>query len=291
MDSGSKIKYEEKKQTWISMETPKDIPQSLLNEFTMNKRIRINYIYQNDSVNNKDIRIYKKEMIDSYLRLIKQKKTFYYGKTDICLYKALEEYSIKGGKVAIMGSQVPLYESVCLFYGGHPTTIDYQKIISEDDRLSVMTVEDYEKKPILFDSAFSISSFEHDGLGRYGDLINPDGDLQAMIKMKSMIKKGGILFLSVPVGRDRLVWNLHRIYGKLRLPKLLYGWQIINIYHDWRGFDLDKKGHYGGCQPVFVLKNLESGQHNLNYFLNMLELIGIITGAFRKIKKITKNSK
>ncbi len=61
--------------------------------------------------------------------------------------------------------------------------------------------------------------------------------------MKSIIKEEGILFLSVPVGIDKLVWNLHRIYGELRLPKLLLGWEILNIYtHSY-------------CEPVFVLQN------------------------------------
>ena len=31
-----------------------------------------------------------------------------------------------------------------------------------------------------FDVALSISSFDHDGLGRYGDPLEPDNDLRAM---------------------------------------------------------------------------------------------------------------
>ncbi len=31
-----------------------------------------------------------------------------------------------------------------------------------------------------FDMALSISSFDHDGLGRYGDPLDPVGDLKAM---------------------------------------------------------------------------------------------------------------
>jgi hypothetical protein len=266
------------------MEPPRRIPQCLYSEFTMGKRVKVEYIYQDNSFQGGCTRIYKKEMIDSYLQKIKQKETFYYGATDACLYKALERHSINEKKVAILGSQCPLYESICLFYGGSPTTIEYQKIISEDNRLTVMTVEEYSKKPILFDAAFSISSFEHDGLGRYGDLIAPEGDFQAMTKMKSIIKKGGLLFLSVPIGKDMLVWNLHRVYGKLRLPKLLHGWKIINIYHDWNGFDLSNRGNYGGCSPVFVLKNSDTGEYNLNYFLDIMEAVGFMRQFFRKIK-------
>ena len=58
----------------------------------------------------------------------------------------------------------PWYECVCLHYGGSPTTIDYNPIRFNDDRI------EFVKAPIgagdftPFDAAFSISSFEHDGL-------------------------------------------------------------------------------------------------------------------------------
>ena len=45
-----------------------------------------------------------------------------------------------------------------------------------------------------------ISSFDHDGLGRYGDPINPEGDLQAMQTVASVLRDDGILFLTVPIG-------------------------------------------------------------------------------------------
>ena len=77
-----------------------------------------------------------------------------------------------------------------------------------------MTPSEYDQNPMLFDAAFSISSFEHDGLGRYGCLINPWGDIQAMQKTKKMLKPGALLFIAVPIGKDRVYWNAHRIYGK-----------------------------------------------------------------------------
>jgi len=72
--------------------------------------------------------------------------------------------------MAIMGSQRPIYESVCLVYGAKAcTTIDFQPITMgyDDPRLKSMTIAQYDENPIRFDVAISISSFEHDGLGRY----------------------------------------------------------------------------------------------------------------------------
>lgn len=70
-------------------------------------------------------------------------------------------------------------------------------------------------------------SLDHDGLGRYGDPLSPDGDLLTMDTLRCIVKPGGLLFLTVPVGPDALSWNLHRRYGRLRLPLLTHGWHTV----------------------------------------------------------------
>ncbi len=52
----------------------------------------------------------------------------------------------------------------------------------------------------LCDRALSLSSFDHDGLGRYGDPINPIGDLVAMETVKQDLRSDGLLFLTIPIG-------------------------------------------------------------------------------------------
>ncbi|HET6382896.1 MAG TPA: DUF268 domain-containing protein [Armatimonadota bacterium] len=54
---------------------------------------------------------------------------------------------------------------------------------------------------------------EHVGLGRYGDALDPDGDLKAMAELQRVIAPGGSLLFVVPVGRPRVVFNAHRIYS------------------------------------------------------------------------------
>jgi SAM-dependent methyltransferase len=54
---------------------------------------------------------------------------------------------------------------------------------------------------------------EHVGLGRYGDALDPDGDVRAMEELLRVLAPGGILYLVVPVGRPRIIFNAHRIYS------------------------------------------------------------------------------
>jgi SAM-dependent methyltransferase len=83
--------------------------------------------------------------------------------------------------------------------------------------------------PSSFDLILNCSAVEHVGLlGRY-DLETPetDGDLEAMRKMLALLKPGGLMILTIPVGRDTVVAPLHRVYGVSRLPKLLDGFEIV----------------------------------------------------------------
>lgn len=53
---------------------------------------------------------------------------------------------------------------------------------------------------------------EHIGLGRYGDAIDPDGDVKAMHELSRVLAPGGQLYIVVPVGQPCIAFNAHRIY-------------------------------------------------------------------------------
>lgn len=211
----------------------------------MNGRARVKMLYYDSTYVSSAPKVYTRETIDKYIHRAKAGLNFYYKKTDACLYKALSKHSIEDQEVAVMGSTDPWYEAVTLAYGARPTTIEYNKIVSRDPRVVAVTNEEFTKQPRQFDAALSISSFEHDGLGRYGDPLDPDGDIKAVAKMKAIVKPGGLLFLALPIGRDTVVWNAHRIYGHWRLPRLLAGWKIVDFFGARPGY----------FQPVIVLQN------------------------------------
>jgi len=158
------------------MKPPRDIPADLLNEFTLNNRIAVQYRYIDNTSFIDNHKFYNRRDIDDYIDKIRKGETFYYGRTDNFLRQAFTQFPIKNKRIGIIGSQKPLYESFVLAYHGIPITIEYHKIETDDNRLSLLTVEEFEKNPQQFDAVLSISSIEHDGLGRYGDPINPEGD-------------------------------------------------------------------------------------------------------------------
>jgi SAM-dependent methyltransferase len=56
---------------------------------------------------------------------------------------------------------------------------------------------------------------EHVGLGRYGDPIDPGGDLKAMAELARILSPGGSLLFVVPVGGEAVIrFNAHRIYTR-----------------------------------------------------------------------------
>jgi len=63
------------------------------------------------------------------------------------------------------------------------------------------------------ESLSSLHAIEHFGLGRYGDPIDPEGWRKAMCSLARVLAPGGRLYVSVPIGRERLVFNAHRIFS------------------------------------------------------------------------------
>lgn len=79
-----------------------------------------------------------------------------------------------------------------------------------------------------FDLVINCSAIEHVGLsGRYGvDTGIGDGDLQAMRRLADLMKPGGLMLLTIPVGRDAVFEPMTRIYGSERLPRLIDGFAV-----------------------------------------------------------------
>ena len=185
------------------------------------------------------MRRYLEKHFRKYKKRIEKGK-YRYGITDKWLLMAIKKYGV--GDTLVYGSTGPYYEQMVLMNGGFPTIVEYEKIKVKYKNIRCLTIEECNAEPGGYHSALAISTFEHTGLGRYGDPIDPDGDLKAM---KAVAKKTDLLYLSVPYGEDGIDGDLHRIYGD-RFEKLVEGWGILESFG--MDYKTDKL-----LQPVWVL--------------------------------------
>jgi SAM-dependent methyltransferase len=62
------------------------------------------------------------------------------------------------------------------------------------------------------DSLSCLHALEHFGLGRYRDPIDPKGYESGFRNMARILRPGGVFYLSVPVGIERVEFNAHRVF-------------------------------------------------------------------------------
>lgn len=62
------------------------------------------------------------------------------------------------------------------------------------------------------ESMSALCSLEHFGLGRYGDPLDPESCFECFKNIQKKLKKGGRLYISVPIGKERVEFNAHRVF-------------------------------------------------------------------------------
>ncbi len=106
-----------------------------------------------------------------------------------------------------------------------------------DYRIALLNLSNLEFKkadltnlPFTDNSIKSLSCMhvvEHIGLGRYGDPLDPDGDLKAIAELKRVAQKDGILLFVVPVGKEpKIYFNAHRVYTYQQIVSYFEGFHI-----------------------------------------------------------------
>lgn len=217
---------------------PSKIPDVLYNDYTMGRKITVlsHYVsaksknFANSKNKNTKVHISRNDYANAFKKLEKR-KFVYCGIEGGAFYDAFDKYSLADKTVLIWGLNEINCDAFALWKNAkHVYIVDYNKPICEHEKVTVLSHDELKQANLTTDIAISYSSFEHDGLGRYGDSLEPNGDLFAMSEAHDFLNDEGLLFLGVPVGGDCLVWNSTRVYGKLRLPMLLKGWHCIDAY-------------------------------------------------------------
>jgi hypothetical protein len=70
---------------------------------------------------------------------------------------------------------------------------------------------------------------EHFGLGRYGDPIDPDAPFRVMRELQRVLAPGGALYFSVPVGRERVCFNSHRVFSPRTILDTLCDLRLVSF--------------------------------------------------------------
>jgi SAM-dependent methyltransferase len=94
------------------------------------------------------------------------------------------------------------------FYDYRPADLNLSNLSSNHCDLNKLHFSDNS-----IESLSCMHTIEHIGLGRYGDKIDPEGDLKAIEELTRVIKPGGSLLFVTPVGKPRIEFNAHRIYS------------------------------------------------------------------------------
>jgi SAM-dependent methyltransferase len=102
-------------------------------------------------------------------------------------------------------------------------------------------------------SLSSLHVLEHIGLGRYGDPLDPQGTIRACKEIQRVLMPNGKLYISVPVGRERICFNAHRIFKPESIVKLFDGCRLID-------FSLvDDKNNFTQDRDISIAENLDYG--------------------------------
>lgn len=142
----------------------------------------------------------------------------------------LRKMDLEGKSVLVIGSEQSWLEAICLYLGAASvTTLEYGEIESQHPKIQTLTPEVFRKKYQdgtlgQFDRIVSYSSIEHAGLGRYGDALNPWGDVLAVARAWCVTKPDGQMYMAVPSGPDRVQFNPQRMYGPNRWSLFTANW-------------------------------------------------------------------
>lgn len=105
-------------------------------------------------------------------------------------------------------------------------------------------------------SLSALCSLEHFGLGRFGDSIDPEACFKCFAQIQRKLIPGGRLYISVPVGKERVEFNAHRIFKASTIIESFRGLKLVEFSATTRNeieYDIDinkydnlERGHVVG---------------------------------------------
>ena len=123
------------------------------------------------------------------------------------LAKTNPEYHVDFSSILYFGTMLSAFIPV-KFYDYRPADINLTGWDGNFADLCNLEIADNS-----FISVSCMHTVEHIGLGRYGDKLDPDGDIKAVNELQRITQPNGDILFVTPVGKPRIEFNGHRIYS------------------------------------------------------------------------------
>lgn len=159
------------------------------------------------------------------------------------LWAAKKIFRLRPERHVDIGSRVDGFVAHLLVFMA-VTVVDIRPLRSNIEGLAFLQDDATGLATIASNSIESLSSLhvaEHFGLGRYSDPIDPSACFKFMDSLQRVLSPGGRLYLSVPVGHERVEFNAHRVFApktvldtlaRLRLVSFSFVGDDGNLYED-----------------------------------------------------------
>jgi hypothetical protein len=153
-----------------------------------------------------------------------------------------------GSRVDGFISHLLVFMPVCL--------VDIRPLTREVTGLSVVTDDATDLRMFesgTVDSLSSLHAAEHFGLGRYSDPVDPAAWRRFMKSLQRVLAASGRLYFSVPIGRQRVVFNAHRIFDPQTILDTFDALDLVSFSF------LDDKSRLHENVPPEQAQGLENG--------------------------------
>jgi len=187
------------------------------------------------------------------------------------LYVAQRIFLEKPEKHVDVGSRVDGFVSHLAVFR-KVQVLDIRSLDSTVENIEFLQLDLMKKLPKKFleftDSLSCLHTLEHFGLGRYGDSVDASGHLKGLDNLAEIVAKDGTLYLSVPIGPQRIEFNAHRVFSVdyiIRITKSRFDLKNFSFVDDSGNLHkdvgvrqnevLENYGCYHGCGIFELRKN------------------------------------
>ena len=147
------------------------------------------------------------------------------------LYKSLKSFPLQGKRAALLAPMHPWYESILLSSGAESIDLLSAQIPPTESFDAI----------VLLCQLKSLAVAPHS-----------NADLEMMSRLHFLLKKSGLLYLSIPVGKEKIVDNSYRVYGEKRMKELFRGWRPVGYFgYSYEDLLKDPEEIH---EPIFVLR-------------------------------------